>query len=82
MEYSWLEIMFDPTAEYSVSYLVLDRHQFTTNATDVKVTYANNIRSALDDVVVKQSDIATAISVQGKTLIEMYVRLKALEGGA
>ena len=52
---------FDPTAEYTVTYLALDRHQMTVNATEVKATYANNMRSALDDVVVKQSDIEMSI---------------------
>lgn len=52
---------YDPTAEYTVTYLALDRHQMTVNATEVKATYANNIRSALDDVVVKQSDVEIAV---------------------
>ena len=53
--------LYDPTAEYTVTYLALDRHQMTVNATEVKVTYANNIRSALDDVVSKQADVETSV---------------------
>lgn len=71
---------YDPTAEYTVTYLALDRHQMTVNATDVKATYANNIRSALDDVVVKQSDIATTVSVNVSSIAELYKRVRLLEG--
>ena len=71
---------YDPTAEYTVTYLALDRHLMTVNATEVKATYANNIRSALDDVVVKQSDIATTVSVNVRSIAELYKRVRLLEG--
>jgi BppU N-terminal domain len=71
---------FDTTAEYTVTYLVLDREKFTANVTEVKATFANNIRSALDEVVAKQGDMAATISVNVMAIAEMYKRLKALGG--
>lgn len=50
------------------------------NLTEVKATYAKNVRSALDETVKKQSDIATEVTIHARSLVDLYVRLKALEG--
>lgn len=72
-----LENDFDPTAEYTVTYLVQDKHQFTTNAVDVKATYNQSIRSTVDEVTVKQSDAATSISILQNIMTDVLARLKA-----
>lgn len=71
---------FDSTAEYTVSYEVLDKHAFTTNPTEVKVTYNKNVRTALDETVKKQSDLATDVSVNVRAIAELYKRVRTLEG--
>lgn len=71
---------FDQTAEYTVTYLVTDRQSHTVNATDVKLMYANNIRSALEDTVVKQSDMANALSVHERAIVDLYIKYKSLGG--
>ncbi|PEF60186.1 hypothetical protein CON32_00235 [Bacillus cereus] len=68
---------FDPTAEYTVTYLVQDKHQFTTNPIDVKATYNQSIRSTVDEVTVKQSDAATSISILQNIMTDVLARLKA-----
>ncbi|MDN4609114.1 hypothetical protein [Sporosarcina highlanderae] len=68
---------YDPTAEYTVTYEVLDKHAFTTNITEAKATYAKNIRGALDDTVTRLSDVATDVSVMAKIQYEILVRMKA-----
>lgn len=56
-----------------------DEERTGANLVEVKATYANNIRSSLDDVVEKQSDIATEVSIHARSLVELYARIKALE---
>lgn len=76
----WAQISstkFDPTAEYTVTYLVQDKHLFTTNAVDVKATYNQSIRSTVDEVTVKQSDAATSISILQNIMTDVLARLKA-----
>ncbi|MGG4011407.1 hypothetical protein [Bacillus smithii] len=68
---------YDPTAEYTVTYLLLDRQSFTTNVLNVTATYANNIRSALDDTIKRVEDNTTNISIQARILYDILKRLKA-----
>jgi hypothetical protein len=74
------KVDYDASAEYTVTYLLLDRHLFTNNGIDLKATYSNSIRSALDDLVAKQSDNTTALSVNIQAIAELYKRVKALGG--
>ncbi|WP_217499534.1 DUF2793 domain-containing protein [Parageobacillus sp. VR-IP] len=71
---------YDPTAEYTVTYLVLDRHLFTTNILTVTANYDSSLKSVVDDVVAKQSDIAAQVSVNVRAIAELYKRIKALGG--
>jgi hypothetical protein len=71
---------FDPTAEYTVTYLVLDRHLFTNNILAVTATYDSSLKSVVDSVVAKQSDIAATVSVNVRAIAELYKRVKALGG--
>lgn len=52
-----------------------ERYLSTVNATEVKLTYSNNIRSALEDVVVVQSGIATEVSIQNLELKKLNNKL-------
>ena len=71
---------FDPTAEYTITYLLLDRHLFTTNILAVTATYDSSLKSVVDSVVAKQSDIAAQVSVNVRAIAELYKRIKALGG--
>ena len=71
---------FDPTAEYTVTYVALDKPLLTANPTNIKLMYANNIRSSLEDTVGKVQDNTTQLSVHEKAIVDLYVRMKALGG--
>jgi hypothetical protein len=68
---------FDPTAEYTVTYLVLDRHLFTVNATEVKAFFDKSMKSVVDKLVEREADNATLISIINKQMYDILVRLKA-----
>lgn len=68
---------FDTTAEYTVSYLILDRPLFTSNPVNVSAQFANNIRAALEDTTKKVEDNTTAISVNTNIIYDVLKRLKA-----
>ncbi|STO12891.1 Uncharacterised protein [[Flavobacterium] thermophilum] len=71
---------FDQAAEYTVTYLLLDRHLFTANILAVTATYDSSLKSVVDSVVAKQSDIAATVSVNVRAIAELYKRVKALGG--
>jgi len=50
------EANFDTNAEYTVTYIMLDKLLLTTNPTNVKLTYASNISSVVSDLVTKVED--------------------------
>ncbi|MCU9614080.1 hypothetical protein OEV98_10965 [Caldibacillus lycopersici] len=75
-----VESKFDSTAEYTVTYLVLDRDSFTVNATEVKAFYDSSLKSVIDSLVVEQADTKTEQTILSKQIYDMLVRLKALEG--
>lgn len=75
-----LQSKFDVTQDYFVTYLVLEREKFTTNITNCKATFANNIRSSLNDVVEKQGENTRDISILFNIANELLKRVKALEG--
>ncbi|MCU5595094.1 BppU family phage baseplate upper protein [Bacillus mobilis] len=68
---------FDPTAEYTVTYLTLDKHQYTTNVVDAKGMYNQSIRSTVEELTVKQSDAATGLSILQNIVTDVLARLKA-----
>jgi hypothetical protein len=68
---------FDTTATYEVTYLVLDRHLQTANATEVKASYSGSIKDSLDMQVEKVSDLATQQSVMANQMYRVLVALKA-----
>jgi hypothetical protein len=71
---------YDPTAEYTFTYLLLDRHLFTTNILAVIATYDSSLKSVVDSVVAKQSDLASNQQALIRSVAELYKRVKALGG--
>lgn len=71
--------LYSSTAEYTITYIVLDKHLLTGNPTNVKLTYAQNIRGAVDDISGVVQDNSTMLSVHEKAIVDLYVRVKALE---
>ncbi len=63
--------------EVTVSYLVLDRHLFTSNPTEFIAQYNNNLRSVVSDLSQQQSDLATRVSINNNEIIKILARLKA-----
>ncbi|MGD6832588.1 BppU family phage baseplate upper protein [Sutcliffiella halmapala] len=74
------ESYYDPAAEYTVTYLVLNRHLFTNNPKDIRATVEQSIPSSLSQTVAKQSDLETKVSVLDRMAYDMLLRIKALEG--
>jgi hypothetical protein len=66
----------DSTAEYTVTYLVLDRHLQTVNALDVKCNYAGNIKDSLDMQVEKVADLAAQQSILANQMYRVLVAAK------
>jgi len=71
---------YDPTAEYTVTYLVLDRQSFTNNGTEIKAIYDTSLKSVVDTLVNRNADQETAIGVNVRAIAELYKRVKALGG--
>ncbi|REK68008.1 MAG: hypothetical protein C6P35_03295 [Cohnella sp.] len=66
---------FDPTAEYFVTYIALDKYALTANATEAKVEYRTNIGGVVGDLVQRMADNETKDSVQDWALD--YIEAKA-----
>lgn len=71
---------FDTTAEYTLSYLLLDRHLFTANGTEIKAMYDSSLKSVVDTLTERQADLNTVTSVNVQAIAELYKRVKALGG--
>lgn len=68
---------FDPTADYYVTYLAYNRQLLTVNPLDVDTSFAQNVRSAVDDLVAKTGDTAATVTVHATLLYDVMKRLKA-----
>ncbi|KMY49028.1 hypothetical protein AC625_05490 [Peribacillus loiseleuriae] len=68
---------FDSTAEYTVSYIALDKEKFTVNPVSVPVSWAGSFKAAFNDLLNEHSDIATTVRVNSKLIYDMLVRMKA-----
>ncbi len=75
------ESLYDSSATYTATYELLDKYDFTTNNNDVTVHFANSLKSAFYSTVAKQSDIATDVSVLDRQMLDVLIRLDALESG-
>ena len=69
-------IDFDPTAEYTVTYLIQDKHQFTTNVIDAKVIYNQSLASTVREVVEKQADNSTLRFAQQAKVSELTAKTR------
>ncbi|MDM5429060.1 BppU family phage baseplate upper protein [Bacillus mycoides] len=67
----------DAAKNYYVTYLLMNKHKYTTNAVDVKSTYNQSIRSAVDELTVKQADNSTGISILRDIMTDVLARVKA-----
>jgi hypothetical protein len=71
---------FDTTAEYTVTYTVLDKYSLTVNPLSVPIWYNGNLASTVSSLTDKSSDMATQISVNVAAIVDLYARVKALGG--
>ncbi|WP_046180397.1 hypothetical protein [Domibacillus tundrae] len=71
------ESSFNPAAEYTVTYLAYDRQLLTVNPLAVNTSFAQNVRSAVEDLNAKTSDNATMVSIHATLLYDVLKRLKA-----
>ncbi|EJV56015.1 hypothetical protein IEO_05516 [Bacillus wiedmannii] len=67
---------FDPTAEYTVTYLVQDKHLFTTNVIDAKVTYNQSLASTVREAVEKQADTSTLLFAVQDTVCQLTAKTR------
>ncbi|MCT2347542.1 hypothetical protein M4D71_25680, partial [Niallia taxi] len=67
----------DTTAEYTISYLIYDRNQFTCNPLVAAATFANSIRTALDDNIKATEDNRREITINAQIIYDVLKRLKA-----
>lgn len=67
---------FDPTTEYTVTYLVQDKHLFTTNIIDAKVMYNQSLASTVREVVEKQADNSTLLFAQQAKVSELTAKTR------
>lgn len=67
---------FDPTAEYTVTYSVLDKHLYTTNVIDAKVMYNQSLASTVREVVEKQADNSTLLFAQQAKVSELTAKTR------
>lgn len=58
------------------------RYNVTSNILSIIANYDSSLKSVVDSVVTKQSDIAAQVSVNINAIVDLYARVKALEGGA
>ncbi|HFK1428034.1 MULTISPECIES: hypothetical protein [Bacillus cereus group] len=67
---------FDSTAEYTVTYSILDKHLYTTNVIDTKVMYNQSLASTVREVVEKQTDNSTLLFVVQAKVSELTTKTK------
>lgn len=67
---------FDPTAEYTVTYSILDKYLYTTNVIDAKVTYNQSLASTVREVVEKEADNSTLLFTQQAKVSELTAKTR------
>lgn len=67
----------DPTATYTVTYLMLDKNLYTTNVTDATIEYGGSFKTVQDDLVQRMTNVEGKVTVNTNTIIDIIVRLKA-----
>jgi hypothetical protein len=74
------EANIDMEKDHYVTYEILDKHDFTTNVNEVVAYYQSSLKSSFQSVVSKQSGIATDQTILKRQMLDVLVRLDALEG--
>jgi hypothetical protein len=72
-----LQANYDATQDYYVTYLVLDRHLHTVNATEVKASYSGSLKDTVDMNNEKLSDVATQTSINTNLIYRLLLQAKA-----
>lgn len=54
---------YDPAAEYTVTYIALDKYALTVNTVDVAGEYQGNVEMVIRELAKRQADIGEAVSV-------------------
>lgn len=68
---------YDSTAEYYVTYLVLDKEIFTNNPVNVKASYNTSIRSTVDQMNEQLADVKSMASIHDRYLYKLLLAAKA-----
>jgi hypothetical protein len=71
-----LQANYDATQDYYVTYLVLDRHLHTVNATEIKASYSGSLKDTVDMNNEKLSDVATQQSILANQMYRVLVAAK------
>lgn len=68
---------YDPSATYTVTYLVLDKYLFTGAVSDAKLSYGGSFKTVQDELVQQVTDIKGQVTINTNSIIDIIVRLKA-----
>ncbi|MFC4103594.1 hypothetical protein [Paenibacillus xanthanilyticus] len=71
---------YDSTAEYTVTYVMLDKYASTASAIEAKAEYNANPKTVIDALVRDQADTQTNVSALVRSVADLYKRMKALGG--
>lgn len=71
---------YDAMAEYTVTYVILDKYNRTTNAYEATVTYETSAKSVQDRMVSDIVNVETQSAVNVRAIAELFKRVKALGG--
>lgn len=74
------QVDYDPTAEYTVTYLALDKHTFTSSPDSFTVEYQANDKGVLRQNAQDIADLKRDASINVRYIAELYKRVKSLEG--
>jgi hypothetical protein len=70
---------YDDTKQYYATYIALDKYNMTANATDAEIEYQTSDHSVMVQMVHKQADIETNVSIALNALVELYAEVEALK---
>jgi hypothetical protein len=71
---------YDPTAEYTVTYTVLDKFSYTANIVDAILEYKSTAKGVQAVTTQRLSDAETNISILIKAMVDFYSFKKSLGG--
>jgi hypothetical protein len=71
---------YDSTAEYTVTYTLLDKYANTAANTDVTGTYEGNISTSLNHAIRRLGDVETIAAINVNAIADLYKRMKGLGG--